>query len=407
MRVLVLNPGSSSLKSSVVESASIPTSAADGRIPAATAAALAPLGQLGVDWGVDATAAGDPRDDIRALLAKYEAEGIEPGSLGAVGYRVVHGGTELRQPVLVTPEVVAKVRALTDLAPLHNVLAASTMTAGLAAIPALPHVAVFDTAFHATLPEDAYRYPFPERWYRDWGVRRYGFHGISVAWSAERAAALLERPIGDIRIVVAHLGSGCSVTAVDGGRSVATSMGLTPLEGLMMGTRAGSIDPGILFYLLRTGRLNADELAEELDHASGLVGVSGRTSDVRELLSLESAGDGPATLALRLFVRRAAECIAAAATALPQLDAIVFTGGIGENAAAIRARIVARLGSIGVAPIAEEQPAEDAVLAPLSTPRPGSARTGSSTNSPAVLRIVAREDLVVARDTARLVGGVR
>jgi acetate kinase len=407
MRVLVLNPGSSSLKSSVVESASIPTSAADGRIPAATAAALAPLGQLGVDWGMDATAAGDPRDDIRALLAKYEAEGIETGSLGAVGYRVVHGGTEFRQPVLVTPEVVARVRALTDLAPLHNGLGASTMTAGLAAIPALPHVAVFDTAFHATLPEEAYRYPVPERWYAEWGVRRYGFHGISVAWSAERAAALLERPIGDIRIVVAHLGSGCSVTAVDGGRSVATSMGLTPLEGLMMGTRAGSIDPGILFYLIQTGRLDADELAEELDHASGLVGVSGRTSDVRELLRLESAGDGPATLALTLFVRRAAECIASAATALPQLDAIVFTGGIGENAAAIRARIVARLGSIGVAPIAEEQPGEDAVLAPLSASRSGSARTGSSTSSPEVLRIVAREDLIVARDTARLVGGVR
>lgn len=237
-------------------------------------------------------------------------------------------------------------------------------------------------------------------------MRRYGFHGISVAWSAERAAALLARPIGDIRIVVAHLGSGCSVTAVDGGRSVATSMGLTPLEGLMMGTRAGSIDPGILFYLMRTGRLDGDELGEELDHASGLVGVSGRTSDVRELLRLEAVGDGPATLALNLFVRRAAECIAAAATALPPLDAIVFTGGIGENAAAIRTRIVSRLGSIGVAPIAEEQPAEDAVLAPLAAAS-GSARTGSSTTSPAVLRIVAREDLVVARDTARLVGGMR
>jgi acetate kinase len=407
MRVLVLNPGSSSLKSSVVESAAIPTPGADGRVPAAPASALAPLGQLGVDWGVDATAGGDPTDDIRALLAKYEAEGIATGSLGAVGYRVVHGGTEFRQPVVVTPEVVAQVRALTDLAPLHNGLAAATMTAGLAAIPALPHVAVFDTAFHATLPEEAYRYPVPERWYREWGVRRYGFHGISVAWSAERAAALLDRPIGDIRTVVAHLGSGCSVTAVDGGRSVATSMGLTPLEGLMMGTRAGSIDPGILFYLLRTGRLDGDDLAEELDHASGLVGVSGRTSDVRELLRLESAGDGPATLALTLFVRRAAECIASAATALPQLDAIVFTGGIGENAAALRTRIVARLGSIGVAPIAEEQPAEDAVLAPSSGPAAPSARTASATSSPAVLRIVAREDLVVAREAARLVARVR
>jgi acetate kinase len=397
MRVLVLNPGSSSLKSSVIETASIPEAGADGLYPAASAASLAPLGEFGVDWGEDATDGGDPADDIRALLRKYAAAGIPPASLGAVGYRVVHGGTELRQPVRVTPEVIAQVTALTDLAPLHNGIAAATMTAGLAAIPHLPHVAVFDTAFHATLPEEAYRYPVPDRWYTEWGVRRYGFHGISVAWSTERAAALLARPVGELRTVVAHLGSGCSVTAVDGGRSVATSMGLTPLEGLMMGTRAGSIDPGILFYLLRTERMTADELAEELDHGSGLVGVSGRTSDVRELLRMQANGDERAILALDLFVRRAAECVAAAATALPAVDAIVFTGGIGENAGGLRARIVARLGSIGVAPIAEESVTEDAVLARLApVPAPGS--------SPAVLRIVAREDLVVAREAARIVG---
>jgi acetate kinase len=244
------------------------------------------------------------------------------------------------------------------------------------------------------LPEDAYRYPVPERWYREWGVRRYGFHGMSVEWSAERAAQLLARPASGLRLVVAHLGSGCSVTAVDGGRSVATSMGLTPLEGLMMGTRSGSIDPGILFYLRRTGRLSDDELADQLDHESGLVGVSGRTSDVRELLALEAAGDGPATLALRIFVRRAAECIAAAATSLPALDAIVFTGGIGENAAGLRARIVARLASIGVAPIEDAPVSRDAVIS-------------SSGTSPAILRVEAREDLVVARAAVALVETAR
>jgi acetate kinase len=393
MRVLVLNPGSSSLKSSVIETAAIPAVGADGLVPATAAEALAPLAQIGVDWGVDATAEGDPADDIRKLVARYEAAGISTQSLGAVGYRVVHGGATFRQPVLVTPDVIAQVTALRDLAPLHNGVAAATMTAGLAALPGLQHVAVFDTAFHSTLPEDAYRYPVPDQWYREWGVRRYGFHGMSVAWSAERAAALLARPVGELNTVVAHLGSGCSVTAVGGGRSVATSMGMTPLEGLMMGTRAGSIDPGVMLYLLSTGRLDAAELAEQMDHESGLVGVSGRTSDVRELLSAEAGGDGPATLALQLFVRRAAECIAAAATALPALDAIVFTGGIGENAAGLRARIVARLGAIGVAPIAETAPAEDSVL--------------SSGNAPAILRIVAREDLVVAREAARLVGSGR
>jgi acetate kinase len=390
MRVLVLNPGSSSLKSSVIESTSMPGPGADGLIPPVSADALAPLAQAGVDWGVDATAGGDHAGDIRGLVARYEASGIPPASLGAVGYRVVHGGATFRRPVLVTPDVVERVTALTDLAPLHNGVAAETMAAGLAAIPHLPHVAVFDTAFHATLPEEAYRYPVPERWFGEWGIRRFGFHGISVAWSAERAGALLARPVGELRTVVAHLGSGCSVTAVEGGRSVATSMGLTPLEGLMMGTRAGSIDPGILFYLLRTGRLDADELAEELDHGSGLLGVSGRTSDVRELLQLEAAGDERATLALRIFVRRTAECIAAAATALTELDAIVFTGGIGENAGTLRARVVERLSTLGVAPVHDRVGAEDAVLTDAGS-------------APAVLRIVAREDLVVAREVARLV----
>jgi acetate kinase len=205
---------------------------------------------------------------------------------------------------------------------------------------------------------------------------------------------------------VAHLGSGCSVTAIDGGRSVSTSMGLTPLEGLMMGTRAGSIDPGAMFYLLRTGRLDADQLAEEMDHGSGLLGVSGRTSDVRELLALESGGDPAAALSLALFVRRAAESIAAAATSLPTLDALVFTGGIGENASGLRARIVARLASIGVGPVSADAVAEDAVL----RAGPGSesvalapAELAAAASSPAVLRIVAREDLVVARDAARVV----
>jgi acetate kinase len=222
-------------------------------------------------------------------------------------------------------------------------------------------------------------------------VRRYGFHGMSVEWSVERAAQLLARPAAGLCLVVAHLGSGCSVTATLAGRSVATSMGMTPLEGLMMGTRSGSIDPGILFYLRRNGWLSDGQLEDELDHESGLLGVSGRTSDVRQLLAFEAEGDEPSTLALKMFVRRAAECIGAAATSLPALDAIVFTGGIGENAAGIRSRIVARLASIGVAPIADADLRQDAVV---STPG----------TWPAVLRIEAREDLIVARAAARIVG---
>jgi acetate kinase len=166
MRVLVLNPGSSSLKSSVLETAAIPMPGPDGRVPSVDVAGLAPLAQVDVDWGVDATSDGDPASDIRALIAKYEAAGIPTASLGAVGYRVVHGGSTFRKPVIVTPAVVDAVEALRDLAPLHNGVAAATMRAGLAAFPGLPHVAVFDTAFHATIPEDAYRYPVPEQWFR-------------------------------------------------------------------------------------------------------------------------------------------------------------------------------------------------------------------------------------------------
>ena len=376
MRVLVLNPGSSSLKSSVVDTQSD---------------SLEPLARVAVDWGVDASAGHDPADDIRGLVGRYEQAGVAAASLAAVGYRVVHGGERFREPMLITPEVVAAVDELRTLAPLHNGVAVATIRAALKAIPHLPHVAVVDTAFHATLPQDAYRYPVPERWFSEWGVRRYGFHGISVAWSAERAPQLLGRAATDARLVVAHLGSGCSVTAVDGGRSVATSMGLTPLEGLMMGTRSGSIDPGIMLYLRRNGWLSESELAEDLDHESGLVGVSGRTSDVRELLDLESKGDERATLALAIFVRRAAECIAAAATSLPALDAIVFTGGIGENAASLRARIVGRLAVLGVEPIEAAPVREDAIVS----------RSGAR---PAVLRIEAREDVVVARAAERLVG---
>jgi acetate kinase len=401
MRVLVLNPGSSSLKSSVIDSAqlveaSIDATAPDTAPPASTAQpssapppVLAPLAKLDLDLGADASAARNPARDIRTLLARYEEIGIPTASLGAVGYRIVQGGGDLCEPVFVTPDVIAEVDALRPLAPLHNGIAVSTMRAGLAEIPQVPHIAVFDTAFHSTLPEDAYRYAVPTKWYEEWGVRRYGFHGTSVAWSVERAATILSRPATDICLVVAHLGSGCSVTATDRGRSVATSMGLTPLEGLMMGTRSGSLDPGIVFYLLRQGRMSPNQLADQLDHNSGLLGVSGRSSDVRELLRFESEGDAAAGLALTIFVRRAAECIAAAATSLPKLDAIVFTGGIGENAAEVRCRIIARLGSIGVAPIPELAVREDAVLS-----APGA--------SPAVLRIEAREDLIVARAAARL-----
>lgn len=371
MRVLVLNPGSSSLKVSVLEPPAIEA-----------------LSTAEIDWGADATRAPGRTASAGAILDAIAADGVPASSIDAVGYRVVHGGSRFTGPTLIDDAVVVAIEDLATLAPLHNRIAAETIRLVREELSDIPHVATFDTAFHASLAPAGYRYPVPEAWFRDWGIRRYGFHGLSVAWSVERAAQLLDRPIGELRVVVAHLGSGCSVTAVDGGRSVDTSMGMTPLEGLMMGTRAGSIDPGVILASLREDRLTLGQLGDALDHRSGLLGVSGRSSDVRELLSAEAEGDADAGLALELFVRRAAAGIAASSTSLADLDAIVFTGGIGTNSGTVRTRIVDRLAVLGVGKIPSVDVESDS-------------RLGDSGGGPAVLRVLAREDVVIAREVMR------
>lgn len=372
MRVLVLNPGSSSLKVSVIEP--------PGRDALASAV---------VDWGTDATRSSGPASAVRAVDAAVDAAGVSMPSMGAVGYRVAHGGTRFTKPTVLDDAVIDAIEELATVAPLHNRVAAQTIREFRERLPSVPHVATFDTAFHATLPPAGYRYPVPDSWFRNWGVRRFGFHGLSVAWSVQRAAELLGRPPGGLRLVVAHLGSGCSVTAVDGERSVDTSMGMTPLEGLMMGTRAGSIDPGAILEVLRRNRFPLSELTDVLVHQSGLLGVSGQTADVRQLLASEAAGDEAAALALELFVRRAAAGIASSATALPILDAVVFTGGIGERSGPIRARIVDTLAVLGVGRIRDVDLREDALVS-----APG--------DRPAVLRVAAREDVVIANSVRAL-----
>ena len=366
MRVLVLNAGSSSLKASVLETIGLQT-----------------LARTEVSLGTDATRSEARRRSVNDVLQALR-QSIDLESVGAVGHRVVHGGTRFRTPVRIDADVLAGVEALTEFAPLHNRVAADTIRAAQSAFPSLPQVAAFDTAFHASLPPAGFVYPVPYRWYEEWGIRRFGFHGLSVTWALERAGVLLRKPSPELGLVVAHLGSGCSVTAVWRGRSVDTSMGLTPLEGLMMGTRAGSVDPGILIYVLRTGRVKREELEAQLDHQSGLVGVSGRSAGMRELEQAAAAGDDRAKLAIEIFVRRAAAGIGAAATALPRLDAIVFTGGIGEHSGPTRGAIVSGLAALGVGAIGAAAATEDAVLSTAGT-------------GPAVLRIEAREDAVIAR----------
>ncbi len=359
MRVLVLNPGSSTLKASLLDP--------DRDDPPEIGVAEWPAGR-------DADAPRVVADALAQL----------PGTADAVGFRVVHGGLRYRAATRVDDELLQAVTALDALAPLHNRRAALVMRAAGQALPDVPHVACFDTAFHATLPEQAWRYPLPAAWVDRWELRRFGFHGLSVAWSTRRTAEMLDRPVDALRLVVAHLGSGCSVTAVDGGRSVATSMGMTPYEGLMMGTRSGSVDPGILLHLLRAG-VAVDELDEGLSRRSGLLGLTG-TPEAREVEERRRAGDGNARLALDLFAGSAAAGIAAAATALPGLDAVVFTGGIGEHSAGIRADVVGRLASMGV---------------------PGDLATADgdgvvADGPPAVVVVEAREDRVIAAEVAAL-----
>ena len=352
MRVLVLNPGSSTLKAALVEDEE---SIADAVI----------------EWPAGEEDASAVVDSVLARM---------PLDADAVGYRVVHGGHGYADPSPVDEALIARVEEVDELAPLHNRRAAAVMRSGLGALPELPHVACFDTAFHAGLPEEARRYPIPDAWSERFGIRRFGFHGLSVAWSVRRVPELLGRPASQLRLVVAHLGSGCSVSAVDLGRSVATSMGFTPYEGLMMGTRSGSIDPGILLHLAAAG-VSAGELADGLAHGSGLHAIAG-TADLRQIEASADAGDGRARLAIDMFARHAAAGIAGAMTALPALDALVFTGGIGEHSVRVRDEVTRRLASIGI-PRAEAAAPSDGVVA---------------AGPPAVVVVEAREDLVIAAE---------
>jgi len=361
-RVLVLNAGSSTLKGSLLRVGEV-----------------RPLAATTMDWG------GPPAERAASVVgAILEAVGVTgaDGLIG-LGHRIVHGGPDLVAPRTVDAATLDALRGVASLAPLHVSAAVAVIEAVQARLPAVPQVVCFDTAFHARLPESARRYPVPTAWLRDLGIRRYGFHGLSVDWATGRAADMLGMRRGQVRLVVAHLGAGSSVTAVDRGRSVDTSMGYTPLEGLMMATRSGSIDPGIVIALARDGRRSIDEIDDDLLHHSGLLAVGG-SADMRTLLANAKGGDTDARLAIDMFVDRAAAAIAAAATRLSRLDALVFTGGIGEHATAVRSAIVRRLGPLGLGKIPARRRIGDVVLS-------------TDGARPAVLRIEAREDMVIAQ----------
>jgi len=287
----------------------------------------------------------------------------------------------------VTPDVRRRLDGLAELAPLHMPPALTLLDSAMQVLR-VPQVACFDTAFHSALPNEARVYAIPVRW-RGLGVRRYGFHGLSCAWSLRRAAALLERDPGELQLVVAHLGAGASVTAIRDGHSVDTSMGFTPLEGLVMATRSGSVDPGALIWLQHHERIGASELEHALEHDSGLLALTG-TADMREVAQRAGTGDADATRAAGIYAHRAASCIAAVAASLERLDVLVFTGGVGEHSHAMRTRICVRLGILGLPPVLRERSGDDdgAVSEPDARP--------------AVLVVTAHEDVQMAHEVRAL-----
>ena len=408
MARLVLNGGSSSWKCGAYDVAA-DARAIDAKSPLAevrvswSAGDDAEIETISTDGSRGARHAKVPHDKaIPAILDELVDAGVDIERVEAIGHRIVHGANKFERTTWIDVAVTSTLRTLEPFAPSHNPIELAAVAAVRTRCPNVPQYAVFDTQFHRTLGPAAYVYPGPYDWLAK-DIRRYGFHGSSVAYATERTAAMLGRDVADTQIVVAHLGSGCSVTAVMGGKSVDTSMGFTPLDGTMMSTRSGSVDPAILIYLMREAAKTPDggvegalrDFAADLDHKlnseSGLGGISGISGDVREVRAAAEKGSERAKLALELFTHRLAATIAGLLPSLDRLDALVFTGGIGENDAVMRANTCAKLAFAGLgidAAVNEAKPADAAISA-------ADARTQ-------ILVISAREEWYIAREGARL-----
>jgi acetate kinase len=370
--ILVVNSGSSSLKYRLVEPADPDAGPGGGRIER--------IGEAG----------GPP--DHRAAIDLMVRE-VDTAAVRAVGHRVVHGGDRFVRPTVVDDAVAAAVGELTDLAPLHNPGALGGIEAARALLPDVPHVAVFDTAFHATLPPAAATYALDVELARRHGIRRYGFHGTSHRYVAGRTAELLGRPLAEVNTIVLHLGNGASATAVAGGVSVETSMGFTPLEGLVMGTRCGDLDPAVPLFLQRAAGLAPAEVDDVLQHHGGLAGLCG-DNDMRAVLARRAAGDPAAVLALDVYCHRLRKYVGAYHAVLGRLDAIAFTAGVGERTPQVRAAALAGLEHWGIRVDPERNLAPDR-----------EARRISPDDAPvAVLVVPTDEELAIAREVAELLG---
>jgi acetate kinase len=391
MKVLVINCGSSSIKYQLYQ---MPETAvlAKGTLERIGEPASRLVHSRGAEPHEHETPIADHEHGMALILDTLVNPRVgviaSTAEIGACGHRVVHGGEEFTGSVLVDDHVIASIERFADLAPLHNPANLTGLRAAQRKLPGVPQVACFDTAFHATIPEVAYTYAFPRELYEKFHIRRYGFHGTSHRYVARRAAQILGRGKYDVNVITCHLGNGCSMTAVKNGRSVDTSMGLTPLEGLVMGTRSGDFDPAIIFYLAGKG-YDMAALNALCNKKSGLLGLSGVSNDMRNLLERAAKGDRNAALAIDVFCYRIKKYIGAYMAVLGAVDAVVFTGGIGENAAAVRAKSTSGLAPLGIEIDPRKNEAAVKAEADVSAP---AARTK-------VLVIPTNEEAAIANDT--------
>jgi acetate kinase len=391
MNILVLNCGSSSAKFAVLDTA------AGVELISGIAQRLGSP-QASLDWKIDGKKVSKPlpgadhNASLRGVVDLLKEVGLADGLKG-VGHRVVHGGAKFSGSMAITPEVVRKVEECIPLGPLHNPPNLLGIKIAQELFPSLPQVAVFDTAFHQTMPPKAFTYPVPYEWLEKYQVRRYGFHGTSHRFVAQHAIAELGLSLGDSCLVTAHLGNGCSCAAVKNGHSVDTTMGLTPLEGVVMGTRSGSVDPAIIGHVSKAMSIPADKVIDALNKQSGLLGVSGMSNDMRTIEEAAANGNARAELALEIFCYVLAKALAALVVPLGRLDALVFTGGIGENSKLVRAKVVEQLGFLGM------------TLDPAANAVHGKGQHGRITKElrPQAVVVPTNEELMIAQDTAEIV----